>query len=216
MINMARVREGMPVYDADNRYVGPVQRLDTTGMFVNGQHFGHSAIRRVERDKIYLHPVRPVLTPETPDAPDAPTEPIPEVVTAPLVEQIAAPAVPVMEERLRIEKRVREIGEVRVHKRVTEHSQRVTLPVMQESLEVRYAPATTPRPPTEAELADAFQERTIRIPVRGEQPAIEKQPVVTREVVIHKRRRTEQRDVTGTVRRSVASMGDAATTTTPT
>ena len=65
----------------------------------------------------------------------------------------------------------------------------------------RRAADVADRPATEADLAGAFQEGTIRVPVRGEEAVARKETVVTGEVVIDKTRTTETEQITDTVRR---------------
>ncbi len=50
-------------------------------------------------------------------------------------------------------------------------------------------------------MPDAFQEGTIRVPVRGEEVVAQKQAVVTGEVVIDRERTTEREVVSDTVRK---------------
>jgi len=107
-------------------------------------------------------------------------------------------AVPVSEERLNVEKRQAELGEVQVHKTVTEEQQSVPVELTREEVSVERRDVGD-RPLREGETA--FQEGTIRVPVRGEEAVVTKEAVVTGEVVINKERTTEQQNVTGTVRR---------------
>jgi hypothetical protein len=57
------------------------------------------------------------------------------------------------------------------------------------------------RPLREGEAEAAFQEGTIRVPVRGEEAIVTKEAVVTGEVVINKERTTEHQEITDTVRK---------------
>ena len=57
------------------------------------------------------------------------------------------------------------------------------------------------RPATEADLAGAFEEGTIRVPVRGEEAVARKEAVVTGEVVIDKTTTTETQRITDTIRK---------------
>ncbi len=105
--------------------------------------------------------------------------------------------IPVAEERLNVEKRPAELGEVRAHKTVTEEEQ--TVPVELEREEVRVEQRNIEDRP--ASGGDLFQEGTITVPVRGEEAVVQKEAVVTGEVVIGKERTTERQDVSDTVRR---------------
>jgi len=57
------------------------------------------------------------------------------------------------------------------------------------------------RPATEGDLKGAFEEGTIRVPVRGEEAFAHKETVVTGEVVIDKTRTTETEQITDTIRK---------------
>ena len=79
-------------------------------------------------------------------------------------------------------------------------------PLSEERVEVEQR-AVEERPLTEADAsATAFQEGTIRIPVRGEELVVHKRPVVARELVVTKQRTTQPALVTGTVRREQANV----------
>src|SRR5207248_10623552 len=75
--------------------------------------------------------------------------------------------VPVAEERLNVEKRSGQIGEVEVQKRVVEEQQ--TVPVELRREEVHVEQRDVPDRPLRAGEAAAFREETIRVPVRGEE-----------------------------------------------
>jgi uncharacterized protein (TIGR02271 family) len=107
--------------------------------------------------------------------------------------------VPEVEERLQVEKRPVQQGEVRIEREVHEEQKNVPVTLTQEQVHVdkRDVPE---RPLREGE--EAFQEGTIRVPVRGEEAVARKEAVVTGEVVVNKERTTEQQQVADTVRRT--------------
>ncbi len=107
-------------------------------------------------------------------------------------------AVPVAEERLHVEKRRAELGELLVRKRVVQEQVSVPVELTREEVHVAQRDiADRPVQPGD----QVFQEGTIRVPVRGEQAIVEKEAVVTGEVVIDKDRVVEREQVTDTVRR---------------
>ncbi|HET7769440.1 MAG TPA: YsnF/AvaK domain-containing protein [Chloroflexota bacterium] len=108
--------------------------------------------------------------------------------------------VPEIEERLDVRKREVQQGEVRVHKRVETEEQSIPVDVMHEEVEVEQR-TVTPRPLAEADSIRAFEEGTIRIPIRGEEVVVRKEAVVTGEVVINKERTMERQEITETVRK---------------
>jgi uncharacterized protein (TIGR02271 family) len=109
--------------------------------------------------------------------------------------------VPEVEERLDVEKREREMGEVRIEKHV--ETRQETVPVELEREEVRVERReVAERPIAAGENVEAFNEGTIRVPVRGEEAVVSKEAVVTGEVVIDKERTTEREQISDTVRRT--------------
>ena len=106
--------------------------------------------------------------------------------------------VPEVEERLDVDKRQVQTGEVRIHKDVKEERQTVPVELMRE--EVHVDKRDVERPVRDGE--DAFKEETIRVPVRAEEAVAHKEAVVTGEVVVNKERTTQTEQVGDTVRRT--------------
>ena len=106
--------------------------------------------------------------------------------------------VPVAEERLNVDKRQAELGEVQLRKTVEQ--EQVSVPVELEREEVRVDRRDVDDRPVQ-EGDQLFQEGTLRVPVRGEVAEVNKEAVVTGEVVVGKERTTERQDVSDTVRR---------------
>jgi len=121
--------------------------------------------------------------------------------------------VPEVEERLHVEKRQAEMGEVRVHKEV--EVEQKTIPVELQRDEVHVERRDVAARPLQAG-EDAFQEGTIRVPVRGEEAVVTKEAVVTGEVVVNKDRTVEREQVTDTVRRTEVHVDDENQTRTDT
>ena len=114
--------------------------------------------------------------------------------------------VPVAEERLNVEKREAELGEVAIRKTVTEEEQTASVTLARDEVNVREVDVAD-RPLRAGE--DAFDEGTIRVPVRGEEAVVAKEAVVTGEVVVDKERVAEERQVSGTVRREHVDVDQA-------
>jgi uncharacterized protein (TIGR02271 family) len=184
------VRQGMQVFSSDEHLIGTIDRVDQSALLVGGRRIDTSRIARVANNKVYIKGVHDELGNITTDA-----------------AQEGTIRVPVYEERLDVDKQQAEIGEVRVHKTV--ESEEVTIPVelRREHVEV-HEHAVADRPVDAATLGEAFQERTIRVPVRGEEAIVEKQAYVTGEVEITKEQRVEQQQVTDTVRRERVNIDD--------
>lgn len=107
--------------------------------------------------------------------------------------------VPLAEEELIAEKRVREAGQVRIRKEViTEHKQ-ITVPVTREEVHIEHVPVTSA---TAANVtSDTFREETVTIPVHEEQVEVHKRPVIREEVRITKQVHQESRTAEADLRK---------------
>lgn len=117
-------------------------------------------------------------------------------------------SIPLIEERLRVIKRAAQVGEVDVRTHVREEQRTIEVPVAHEEVFIERR-EVTPHP---ADATVAPREETIRVPLMGEEAMVEKEAVVTGEVVVGKRRVVENRELAGTVRRTevdVEREGDA-------
>ena len=113
--------------------------------------------------------------------------------------------VPIVEEQLEVGKREVELGEVEINRRVVEEEQSAPVTLRREEVHVEQVD-TANRPLRAGE--DAFEEGTIRVPVRGEEPVVSKEAVVTGEVVVEKDVTAEQRTVSDTVRRTEVDLDE--------
>jgi len=107
--------------------------------------------------------------------------------------------VPEIEERLNVQKREAQMGEVRIQKHVETEQQTVPVELRREEVHVERRDVAE-RPIGQGEM-NAFEEGTIRVPIRGEEAVVRKEAVVTGEVVINKERTVEREQITDTVRR---------------
>ena len=101
----------------------------------------------------------------------------------------AAVVVPVMEEELRVGKRVVETGRVRVHKTVREHEETVDEPLMREEYDVERVPIDEF---VDGPVGPRHEGETLVVPVLEEVLVVEKRLVVREELRIT-RKRTEER-----------------------
>jgi len=102
------------------------------------------------------------------------------------------------EEDVRAEKRLHDIGEVRVHKRVVMKQKQITVPVMHE--EVRVERVTLERRAVDDLDEGTFRESTVRIPLHEEEVEIRKYPVLKEEVRVIKQMVSEERTSTAECR----------------
>ena len=189
-----QVQVGMPVYGPGDEELGRVGRLhgDDFDLGNGSQHIPLSAVARVAGDRVY---VRGGLDRYQTDAAldrGAATD------REAMREDRGEIVVPVVEERLDVEKRPAELGEVTIEKNVTEERREVPVELRREEVHVeRRDVADRPVRAGEADLRD----ETIRVPVRGEEAVVRKEPVVTDEVVIDKTQTTERQTAADTVRK---------------
>ena len=106
--------------------------------------------------------------------------------------------VPVHEEELTAAPRPREIGQVRIEKRVVAEERTIEASVTEER--VRVERRTVDRP-ADASDAAAFEEGVIAVPIRGEEVELRKQVRVAEEIEIGKEQVERTERVAGTVRR---------------
>ena len=164
------IRTGMEVYSADERLVGMVEGLPPSGLHVNGRPLSREVVARIAGNRVYLHEADDQIELE----------------------------IPVAEERLHVETRQAQLGEVQLRKTVEQ--EQVSVPVELQREEVRVDQRDVADRPVQAGDR-VFQEGTIRVPVRGEEAVVSKEAVVTGEVVIEKERTTEREQITDTIRR---------------
>ena len=179
-----KLKRGMRIFGADNREYGTIDRYDDDYVYVGQRRIPTSAFERAENDCLYLGE-RGRQYFETGER--AATE--------------GEIRVPIMEERLQVEKREVELGAVEVRKDVTSENVSVPVELSREEVHVERVDVND-RPVAAGDLAKgSFEEGTIRVPVRGEEAVANKEAVVTGEVVINRERTTERQTVTDTVRK---------------
>lgn len=103
--------------------------------------------------------------------------------------QAPVAVVPVMEEELRVGKRVVETGRVRIHKTVHEHEEVVDEPLMREEYDVERVPIDEF---VDGPVGPRHEGETLIVPVLEEVLVVEKRLVVREELRIT-RKRTEER-----------------------
>jgi uncharacterized protein (TIGR02271 family) len=121
--------------------------------------------------------------------------------------------VPIREEVLQANKQPVEVGEIYIRKVVVTEEKTITVPVMREEVIIERRPA--PQAPAAGQSSEPVPEQiaarvvelkvgeVLRIPVRTEQVIVQKQPVVTEEIIVGKREVQEVQQFTETVRKEV-------------
>jgi uncharacterized protein (TIGR02271 family) len=113
--------------------------------------------------------------------------------------------VPVYEEEITPVKRAVDRGKVRIEKEVVTEDRNITVPVTEERIRVTRVDSNES---VAADAADAFQEGTIEVPLRGEEVDIEKTARKTGEVIVDKEAVQRDETVSGTVRRENVRVDD--------
>ena len=173
------IREGMEVYDTASHRLGAVERLAGNELYVAGRRIPSNAIARVEGNRVYLSGAADQYS---------------------TVSGEGEVRVPVVEERLEVEKRAGQVGEVGIERRVIEEQQSVPVELRREEVHVEERDVAD-RPISPQEADRLFDEGTIRVPVRGEEAVVSKEAVVTGEVVVGKEQTTERQEIRDTLRR---------------
>jgi len=109
-------------------------------------------------------------------------------------------AVPIIEEQLAVGKRQIKRGGAIIHKHVIERPVEAQVTLREEEVHVERHPVN--RAVNQADLQDAFQERTIEVTETDEVPVVAKQARVVEEVVIGKEVTEHTETVRDTVRRT--------------
>jgi len=178
-----KLRKGLHIFGHDNRDYGAIDRYDDQYAYVGQRRIPVSAFERMEKDRLYL------------GADGHRYFDVDDVVGS-----SGEIRVPVREERLDVEKREAEMGSVDIRKTV--EAEQVNVPVELRHEEVTVDRVNVPdRPVAAGEMTEAFEEGTIRVPVRGEQAFAHKEAVVTGEVVVNREVETERQTVSDTIRK---------------
>jgi len=178
-----KLRKGLRIFGSDNREYGTIDRYDDQYAYVGDRQIPVSAFDRMDNDRLYIG-----------DQGRRYFETGNRMATEGEVR------VPVREERLNVGKRQGEIGSVDIRKDV--ETEQVNIPV-----ELRHEEVTVDRvdvkdrPLAPGEMDTAFEEGTIRVPVRGEEAVVQKEAFVTGEVVVDREMQTDRQTVSDTVRR---------------
>jgi uncharacterized protein (TIGR02271 family) len=107
-------------------------------------------------------------------------------------------AIPIIEEQMQVGKREVQRGGVRVFQRMVETPVSETVNLREEHVSVERRPVDQPASP--ADLATAFQEKSIELRETAEEPVVQKTARVVEEVVIGKEVTQRQEQISDTLR----------------
>jgi uncharacterized protein (TIGR02271 family) len=178
-----KLRKGMSIFGMDDREYGRIDRFDDQYVYSGERRIPVSAFERMQGDRLYLGRTGNQY-----------------FETTGTRETEGEIRVPIVEERLNVAKQPVEMGEVEIRKDVV--TEQVNVPVELRREEVTVNRVDVPdRPVRAGDVDDAFEEGTIRVPVRGEEVMVEKEAVVTGEVVVNREQTADRQTVSDTVRK---------------
>jgi uncharacterized protein (TIGR02271 family) len=178
-----KLRKGLKIFGTDNREYGTIDRYDDQFAYVGERRIPVSAFERMDTDRLYIGDQgRQYFETDSRTADEG---------------QIR---VPVSEERLDVEKRQREMGSVDIRKEVETAQVNVPVDLRHDEVTVNRVDVTD-HPVAAGDLGNAFEEGTIRVPVRGEEAVVSKEAVVTGEIVVGREVKTERQTISDTVRK---------------
>ena len=183
-----KLKPGMRVVGPDRAEYGTVDRYDDAAVYVGGRPIPYDAFERLDRDRLYVGRDGARYF-------DAGRE-------ARTVTREGEVRVPLVEERLAVGTRTIELGDVEVRTTVETEQVNVPIDLRRDQVEVRQVDVEE-RPITIGEGLDAFEQDTIRVPVRGEEVLVSKAAVVTGEVAVGREQISEGHTISETLRREV-------------
>jgi uncharacterized protein (TIGR02271 family) len=212
-----QVREGMDVLDQNGDKIGKAGETLGGGRYFNVDagflgmkeyYVPFEAVTEIQEDAVYVNVTKDRLgemgwdrRPEEQTAVDTSAG---RTERAADVGRAEAETLQLREEELQARKQPVETGQVQLGKDVVEEQRTLEVPVTREEVSIERRPVE--RRPSEGPIGTGESE-TIRVPVREERVEVEKTPVVYEEVGVGKREVTETQQVSETVRREEARIG---------
>ena len=186
-----QLKPGLHVVGADRTEYGTVERYDDVGVYVGGRPVPYGAFEGVDRDRLYVNEIGRRYFSGGREAPAVATE-----------DEVR---VPLLEERLVVGTRTRELGTVELRKSVEAEPVSVPIELRRDQVDVQVIDIEE-RPATIAEGMDAFTEEVIRVPVRGEEVIVTKEAVVKGEVAVGRTHVSERDTIGETLRQEVVDV----------
>ena len=205
-MEMAELKHGMKVMSSDGSSLGKIIRVEGDSFLVEKGFFfpkdysiPMSLVRDIRNDECWLAVTRDDLEREGGLAGTQTTGRGRGYEAGAGYAEGEQQRMTLSDEELEARKSIREAGDVTVRKEVVTEHRQIDVPVMKEEVHVERVPASASTP-----AEGAFDEETIRVPVREEEVEITKRPRVREEVRVSKTAHQEERRVEGEVRREEA------------
>jgi len=206
------VRVGMTAYTMDGEKLGVIERIDEENLTIERGWFFHKDflipyddIEDIREDRVIVRQRREDfeeqrVEEEREERMEEPefTERAGGIGAYERGRETEEARIPVHEEELEVEKRVRE-SDIGIRKEVRTETEHLEVPVQKEDVIIERGPASETWTGESGEKA--FREEEIRIPVKEEEVEVTKRPVVKEEVRVRKETRTETQPVSGEVRK---------------
>src|SRR3712207_5522816 len=174
-----KIRQGMPILGADDRYYGSVERYDDDHVYAGGRHLPYSALERVEHDRLYVGQAgRRYLVEAAED-------------------ERSEVRVPIAEERLQVSTQPVELGDVRIHKHVDQVEEVVREPLIRGDVVIERVKT---RQRVEGPVGPRQEGDWLVVPIVEERLLVQKILVVTEEIRIRQRPVTEVQEIRETLR----------------
>jgi uncharacterized protein (TIGR02271 family) len=182
-----KLKKGMRIFGIGDKDYGTIDRWDDDYVYVGQRRVPYTAFERMDKDRLYVGQSGTRYFSDT-------------GMTGDRTAEEGEIRVPVVEERLNVDKQATELGAVNVRKTVETEQVNVPVDLTREEVHVEEVDVAD-RPIATADAGTAFKEATIRVPIRGEEAVASKEAVVTGEVVIDRERTTERETISDTLRR---------------
>lgn len=191
------LHEGMTVYGSDGEKIGDIASIqagyfiiEKGWLFPEDVYVPESAVATVDEDeKVHL-----TLSKDEVEVQDWSSPPMLNADYSADADVTDRDVLERREERLTVDKDVEQVGSVRVGKHVVEDEQSVDVPVTREDV-------TITRRAVDRDTGETLDEAEVEIPVYAESVKTGKDTRVVEELEIGKRKKTDTKRVTDTVRR---------------
>src|SRR5919109_5648859 len=213
-VNASAIAAGTPVRSSDGIFVGNVltraadRLIIERGVLAPKDYcIALSDVRAVNRSAVELAiPACELRRCWFEDGPSLDVGPEPPSVDLPAgVDDAESLRLPLAEEELVPEKRLHEVGRLRIRKEVRTEERTIVVPVRREIVRVERVPAGAP--PTVADEG-AFESTILVVPILEEEIEVRKRPVVREELHVRKSTAEERRTLSEEVRREEAHVDD--------
>jgi len=190
------VHEGMRLIGPDNHDYGMVERYDDEAVYVDGRRIPLGSLDQIDSERLGLNAA---------GAATLIVEDVESRLDTRRADVQGDLRIPLAEERLDVQTRPVDLGEVRIHKTVEEVEEIQRGPLNHEEVQIERVKVNRP---VEAPEERRQEGEWLVIPIMEEVLVVKKQLVVTEEIRIRKQVVAEEHEVRETVRREQVTVED--------